>query len=163
MHGATIWQLQLEASWWTKCKHPVACMKWVYFVSAVIPDSVNHVLSRHQSECFHDGVHSWFCLGGCRSVESALWGRTLQTTEGFVKHIRFDVSGKSSTETCYYFISNDKMLRINFLRIWNIFLSVCMCLQAYLKWVEMVGEESRLPGLDMDHKQLFFLNFAQVS
>lgn len=119
MHGATIWQLQLEASWWTKCKHPVACMKWVYFVSAVIPDSVNHVLSRHQSECFHDGV--WFCLGGCRSVESALWGRTLQTTEGFVKHIRFDVSGKSSTETCYYFISNDKMLRINFLRIWNIF------------------------------------------
>ncbi|TKS71263.1 Membrane metallo-endopeptidase-like 1 [Collichthys lucidus] len=34
--------------------------------------------------------------------------------------------------------------------------------KAYLKWVEMVGEESRLPGLDMDHKQLFFLNFAQV-
>uniref|UniRef100_A0AAX7TM19 Membrane metallo-endopeptidase-like 1 n=1 Tax=Astatotilapia calliptera TaxID=8154 RepID=A0AAX7TM19_ASTCA len=34
--------------------------------------------------------------------------------------------------------------------------------QAYLKWVEMEGEEPRLPGLDMDHKQLFFLNFAQV-
>lgn len=27
----------------------------------------------------------------------------------------------------------------------------------------MEGEEPRLPGLDMDHKQLFFLNFAQVS
>lgn len=38
-----------------------------------------------------------------------------------------------------------------------------VCLQAYLKWVETKGEEPRLPGLDMDHKQLFFLNFAQVS
>uniref|UniRef100_A0A8C9XW05 Membrane metalloendopeptidase like 1 n=1 Tax=Sander lucioperca TaxID=283035 RepID=A0A8C9XW05_SANLU len=35
--------------------------------------------------------------------------------------------------------------------------------KAYLKWVEMEGEEPRLPGLDMDYKQLFFLNFAQVS
>uniref|UniRef100_A0A671W7W4 Membrane metalloendopeptidase like 1 n=1 Tax=Sparus aurata TaxID=8175 RepID=A0A671W7W4_SPAAU len=34
--------------------------------------------------------------------------------------------------------------------------------KAYLKWVAMEGEEPRLPGLDMDHKQLFFLNFAQV-
>ncbi len=31
-----------------------------------------------------------------------------------------------------------------------------------MKWVEREGEEPRLPGLDMDHKQLFFLNFAQV-
>lgn len=56
---------------------------------------------------------------------------------------------------------------INILHIWGLFLSVCgcvcVCLQAYLKWVEMEGEEPRLPGLDMDHKQLFFLNFAQVS
>jgi len=28
--------------------------------------------------------------------------------------------------------------------------------------VEREGEEPHLPGLDMDHKQLFFLNFAQV-
>lgn len=41
--------------------------------------------------------------------------------------------------------------------------SACVRLQAYLKWVAMEGEEPRLPGLDMDHKQLFFLNFAQVS
>ncbi|XP_062842899.1 membrane metallo-endopeptidase-like 1 [Trichomycterus rosablanca] len=34
--------------------------------------------------------------------------------------------------------------------------------KAYMKWVEKEGEEARLPGLDMDHKQLFFLNFAQV-
>ncbi|XP_035652306.1 membrane metallo-endopeptidase-like 1 [Oncorhynchus keta] len=34
--------------------------------------------------------------------------------------------------------------------------------KAYMKWVEREGEELRLPGLDMDHKQLFFLNFAQV-
>uniref|UniRef100_A0A672ZZA3 Membrane metallo-endopeptidase-like 1 n=1 Tax=Sphaeramia orbicularis TaxID=375764 RepID=A0A672ZZA3_9TELE len=35
--------------------------------------------------------------------------------------------------------------------------------KAYLKWVEMEGEEPQLPGLDLNHKQLFFLNFAQVS
>uniref|UniRef100_A0A8C7XKE2 Membrane metallo-endopeptidase-like 1 n=1 Tax=Oryzias sinensis TaxID=183150 RepID=A0A8C7XKE2_9TELE len=34
--------------------------------------------------------------------------------------------------------------------------------KAYLKWMEMEGEEPRLPGLDMNHRQLFFLNFAQV-
>ncbi|XP_031423530.1 membrane metallo-endopeptidase-like 1 [Clupea harengus] len=34
--------------------------------------------------------------------------------------------------------------------------------KAYLKWVEREGEEPQLPGLNMDHKQLFFLNFAQV-
>uniref|UniRef100_A0A8D3D5P8 Membrane metallo-endopeptidase-like 1 n=1 Tax=Scophthalmus maximus TaxID=52904 RepID=A0A8D3D5P8_SCOMX len=34
--------------------------------------------------------------------------------------------------------------------------------KAYLKWVEMEGQEPCLPGLDLDHKQLFFLNFAQV-
>uniref|UniRef100_A0A8C1IV11 Membrane metallo-endopeptidase-like 1 n=1 Tax=Cyprinus carpio TaxID=7962 RepID=A0A8C1IV11_CYPCA len=34
--------------------------------------------------------------------------------------------------------------------------------KAYMKWVEREGEEPRLPGLEMDHKQLFFLNFAQV-
>lgn len=53
-------------------------------------------------------------------------------------------------------VTNSRRLIINFL---------CgdVCLQAYLKWVEMEGEEPRLPGLDMDHKQLFFLNFAQVS
>ncbi|MGH0177517.1 UNVERIFIED_CONTAM: hypothetical protein FKN15_075346 [Acipenser sinensis] len=33
---------------------------------------------------------------------------------------------------------------------------------AYLQWVQKEGEELRLPGLDLDHKQLFFLNFAQV-
>ncbi|XP_023851876.1 membrane metallo-endopeptidase-like 1 [Salvelinus sp. IW2-2015] len=34
--------------------------------------------------------------------------------------------------------------------------------KAYMKWVEREGEELHLPGLDLDHKQLFFLNFAQV-
>lgn len=61
-------------------------------------------------------------------------------------------------------MTNDKKLVMNFLQIWNLFLSLwALCLQAYLKWVEIEGEEPRLPGLDMDHKQLFFLNFAQVS
>lgn len=40
---------------------------------------------------------------------------------------------------------------------------VIVCLQAYLKWVAREGEEPHLPGLEMDHRQLFFLNFAQVS
>uniref|UniRef100_A0A8C5HI79 Membrane metallo-endopeptidase-like 1 n=1 Tax=Gouania willdenowi TaxID=441366 RepID=A0A8C5HI79_GOUWI len=34
--------------------------------------------------------------------------------------------------------------------------------RAYLKWVETRGEEEHLPGLDMNDKQLFFINFAQV-
>ncbi|XP_048471070.1 membrane metallo-endopeptidase-like 1 isoform X1 [Rhincodon typus] len=34
--------------------------------------------------------------------------------------------------------------------------------KAYLKWVKNEGEEVKLPGLDLTHKQLFFLNFAQV-
>lgn len=34
--------------------------------------------------------------------------------------------------------------------------------QAYLKWLEQEGKEPKLPGLNLSHKQLFFLNFAQV-
>lgn len=34
--------------------------------------------------------------------------------------------------------------------------------QAYLKWLEQEGKEPMLPGLNLSHKQLFFLNFAQV-
>ncbi|XP_026521160.1 neprilysin isoform X2 [Notechis scutatus] len=34
--------------------------------------------------------------------------------------------------------------------------------RAYESYVQKNGEEKRLPGLDLNHKQLFFLNFAQV-
>uniref|UniRef100_A0A8D0F6U2 Membrane metalloendopeptidase like 1 n=1 Tax=Strix occidentalis caurina TaxID=311401 RepID=A0A8D0F6U2_STROC len=34
--------------------------------------------------------------------------------------------------------------------------------KAYLKWLEREGKEPKLPGLNLSHKQLFFLNFAQV-
>ncbi|MBN3308558.1 NEP protein, partial [Amia calva] len=34
--------------------------------------------------------------------------------------------------------------------------------QAYKNYINTHGEEERLPGIDMNHKQLFFLNFAQV-
>ncbi|MEE6483800.1 hypothetical protein FKM82_013658 [Ascaphus truei] len=34
--------------------------------------------------------------------------------------------------------------------------------KAYLKWVQRHGKEPKLPGLNLTHKQLFFLNFAQV-
>lgn len=34
--------------------------------------------------------------------------------------------------------------------------------RAYLSYVRKNGEEKLLPGLDLNHKQLFFLNFAQV-
>lgn len=57
----------------------------------VIPDIFNHLLS-DQKECFSVGMCLWSCLCDCRLVESALWGRTLQTMEGFVKHIRLDVN-----------------------------------------------------------------------
>jgi len=58
--------------------------------------------------------------------------------------------------------NNDKVQHVSYELTYPKSLSVCVYLQAYLKWVEMNGEDSRLPGLDMDHKQLFFLNFAQV-
>ena len=35
-------------------------------------------------------------------------------------------------------------------------------LQAYRKWVAKYGIEDSLPGLKLNHDQLFFLNFAQV-
>ena len=34
--------------------------------------------------------------------------------------------------------------------------------RAYKKWVKMHGEEPELPGLNMTHDQLFFLNYAQI-
>lgn len=34
--------------------------------------------------------------------------------------------------------------------------------QAYKKWVERHGPEQRLPGLNLSHDQLFFLNYAQI-
>lgn len=66
----------------------------------------------------------------------------------------------------HYFSSNDILqIACNELaaNMKSVFEFVNMCLQAYLKWVETEGEDPHLPGLDMDHKQLFFLNFAQVS
>ncbi|XP_075158304.1 M13 family metallopeptidase neprilysin 1 [Haematobia irritans] len=34
--------------------------------------------------------------------------------------------------------------------------------RAYKKWVERNGPEQRLPGLNLTHDQLFFLNYAQI-
>lgn len=34
--------------------------------------------------------------------------------------------------------------------------------QAYRKWVSLYGEELDLPGLNLTHDQLFFLNYAQI-
>ena len=34
--------------------------------------------------------------------------------------------------------------------------------RAYKKWVEIHGEEPDLPGMNMTHDQLFFLNYAQI-
>ena len=35
--------------------------------------------------------------------------------------------------------------------------------QAYKDWVKVNGEEAPLPGLNLTHRQLFFVAFAQVS
>lgn len=35
-------------------------------------------------------------------------------------------------------------------------------MQAYKKWVVAHGEEPDLPGLNLTHDQLFFLNYAQI-
>ncbi|KAI0216966.1 hypothetical protein LSAT2_031116 [Lamellibrachia satsuma] len=34
--------------------------------------------------------------------------------------------------------------------------------RAYRKWVERNGEEAPLPGMNLTHNQLFFLNYAQI-
>lgn len=34
--------------------------------------------------------------------------------------------------------------------------------RAYKKWVSREGEELLLPGLNLTHDQLFFLNYAQI-
>ncbi|KAG8225256.1 hypothetical protein J437_LFUL006488, partial [Ladona fulva] len=34
--------------------------------------------------------------------------------------------------------------------------------RAYRKWVSIHGEEPRLPGINLTHDQLFFLNYAQI-
>ena len=34
--------------------------------------------------------------------------------------------------------------------------------RAYKKWVALHGSEPDLPGLNMTHDQLFFLNYAQI-
>lgn len=34
--------------------------------------------------------------------------------------------------------------------------------QAYKKWVSIHGEEPMLPGVNLTHDQLFFLNYAQI-
>jgi len=34
--------------------------------------------------------------------------------------------------------------------------------RAYRKWVERNGEEELLPGMELNHDQLFFLNYAQI-
>lgn len=60
----------------------------------VIPNRVSRLLSGREwvFSCLRVCVCVCFHLCGCRSVESALWGRILQTTEAFVKHLRFDVA-----------------------------------------------------------------------
>uniref|UniRef100_A0A673I318 Neprilysin n=1 Tax=Sinocyclocheilus rhinocerous TaxID=307959 RepID=A0A673I318_9TELE len=40
--------------------------------------------------------------------------------------------------------------------------SLCLLFQAYQNYVKKHGKEAPLPGIDLNHEQLFFLNFAQV-
>lgn len=41
-------------------------------------------------------------------------------------------------------------------------ISVISLFQAYQNYVKKHGKEAPLPGIDLNHEQLFFLNFAQV-
>lgn len=44
----------------------------------------------------------------------------------------------------------------------DVLIYLILMLQAYKNYVKMHGEEPPLPGIDLSHEQLFFLNFAQV-
>lgn len=41
-------------------------------------------------------------------------------------------------------------------------ITVLSLFQAYQNYVKKYGKEAPLPGIDLNHEQLFFLNFAQV-
>lgn len=111
-------------------------------VTAVIPGNVNHLLSDRQNECFNVGVCSWSCLCARRSVESALWGRTLQTTEGFVKHIRLDVSCKSAKSIYLYYYFSDKLHHSSKLSAPLKSVFICMCVRACVfTGLSKVGED----------------------
>jgi hypothetical protein len=58
----------------------------------------------------------------------------------------------------WYLFGNSK---INLLMSSNI-LDPLQAYRAYKKWVEKHGQEPNLPGLNLTHDQLFFLNYAQV-
>lgn len=44
----------------------------------------------------------------------------------------------------------------------SIFVHFSVGIQAYKKWVSIHGEEPLLPGVNLTHDQLFFLNYAQI-
>lgn len=68
-------------------------------------------------------------------------------------------------ETTINYVKESMFLLVVISTVWaqsgNI--STHFILQAYENFVRKHGKEKLLPGLDMNHKQLFFLNFAQVS
>ena len=53
-------------------------------------------------------------------------------------------------------------LKSSFPPIYRVSKRVFQSYRAYKKWVELHGEELDLPGLNMTHDQLFFLNYAQI-
>lgn len=118
-------------------------------VIAVISDTANHLLSDRQNERFHVGVCYWAFFLQVSGISTL--GENIADNGGVRQ--AYKVGCCCLTTDLSQHFSSDK----------NPQMCVCVCIQAYLKWVEMEGEEPRLPGLDMDHKQLFFLNFAQVS
>lgn len=61
----------------------------------------------------------------------------------------------NNVSTTYFesFVSNQLRIPCN---------DLFLFLQAYRKWVKIHGPEQELPGMNMTHDQLFFLNYAQI-
>lgn len=79
--------------------------------------------------------------------------RTLPTTVDLNKRFGWVISSLIfSSISCFFSYSSGLYFTLYFL----------FFPQAYKKWVKEHGLDDDLPGLDLNHDQLFFLNYAQI-
>lgn len=95
-----------------------------------------------------------------RWKDNKLWVKIWQITEGFDNLCRYNKFLFWIWLPSLFVLSFEQRATSYAKRI-NRFIYL-LIIQAYRNWVEIHGEEKRLPGLDLSPDQLYFLAFAQV-